>query len=125
MADPPSTMAPLEAAAPSHTQSNTSTTSNSRTNNPAIETTPSEPTKFNPIPAMSQLLQMMLKDEPSLVLQTTSNDKQVILATTPLPTTKTEFQKFFNVSTTHMVNKNQSNICIGCKLLSNHNLGNI
>jgi len=141
MADPPSsTMAPPEAAAPSRAQSNASTTAHSCTNNPAIETsetreyditlraffpTPAEPTKFNPIPAMHQLLRMMLKDEPSLVLTTPSNDKQVILATTLLLSNKSEFQKFFNISTTRMVNKNQSNVCIGCKILSNRNLGNI
>jgi len=36
---------------------------------------PMAPIKFNPISAMNQLLQTMLKDKPSLVLQTASNDQ--------------------------------------------------
>jgi len=141
MADPPpSTMAPLEAATPSRAQSNVSMASHSHTNIPAIENsvtreyditlcmffpTPSKPTKFNLIPAMTQLLRMMLKDEPSLVLRTSSDNQQIILATMPLPTNKSNFQKFFNVLTTHIINKNQSSVCISCKILSNCTLGNI
>jgi len=67
----------------------------------------------------------MLKDESSLVLRTPTNDKQVILATTPLPSGKSEFQKFFSVSTSRIVTRNQSNVCIGCHLLSKRSLGQI
>jgi len=133
-------MAPPEAAAPSRAQQNTNTTSHSPPNDSVTKSsetreyeitiraffpTPSEPTKFNPIPAMTQLLRTMLKDEPSLILQTSSNDKQITLATTPLPTSKSDFQQFFHVSTTRTFNKNQSNVCIGCNILSNRTLGNI
>jgi len=133
-------MAPPEAAAPSRAQQHANTTSNSPPNDPATKSsetreyditlraffpTPSEPSKFNPIPAMTQLLRTMLKDEPSLVLRTSSNDQQISLATTPLPTSKSEFQKFFTVSTTRAFTRNQSNVCIGCNILSNRTLGNI
>jgi len=67
----------------------------------------------------------MLKDKSSLVIHTPENDKQVILATTPLPTGKSEFQKFFTVSTSQIIMKNQSNVCIGCQVLSNCSLGQI
>ena len=136
----PPTMAPSEAAAPSRAQQNANTTSHSPPNDSATKSsetreydiilraffpTPSEPTKFNPIPVMTQLLHTMLKDEPSLVLRTPSNDKQIVLATTPMPTSKSDFQKFFTVSTTRIFTKNQSNVCIGCNILSNRTLGNI
>jgi len=74
---------------------------------------------------MNQLLRTMLKDESSLVIRTPENDKQVILATSQLPTSKSEFTKFFTVSTSRIVTKNQSNICIGGYLLSNRSLGQI
>jgi len=74
---------------------------------------------------MTQLLLMILKDKLSLVLCTPKNDQQIILATTPIPTNKTKFQKFFNVSTTHIITKNQSNICVSCHLLSNQSLSSI
>ncbi len=90
-----------------------------------ISPTPSKPTKFNPISMMTQLLLMILKDKLSLVLCTPKNDQQIILATTPIPTNKTKFQKFFNVSTTHIITKNQSNICVSCHLLSNQSLSSI
>jgi len=133
-------MAPPEAAAPSRAQQNMNTTSHSPPNDSATTSsetceydiilcaffpTPSKPTKFNPIPVMTQLIHTMLKDKLSLVLQMSSNDQQIILTTTPLPTCKSEFQKIFTVSTTRVFNKNQSNVCIGCHILSNRTLGNI
>jgi len=91
------------------------------------------PTKFNPIHAMRQLFQTMLKNEPSLVLQTPSNDKQIILAlvsiltgeTKLILTGETKFKKFFKVLTTCIEKQNQMHICIGCHMLSNCSLGNI
>jgi len=74
---------------------------------------------------MNQLLRMMLKDELPLVLCTPENGKQVILANTLLPTGKSEFQKYFTVSTSRIVTKNQSNVCIGCNVLSDRSLGQI
>jgi len=71
------------------------------------------------------LLRTMLKDKLSLVIHTPDNDKQVILITTPLPTGKSKFQKFFTVSTSQIVMKNQSNVCIGCQVLSDCSLGQI
>jgi len=67
----------------------------------------------------------MLKHESSLVLCTSENDLQVILATTSLPTGKSEFQKYFTVSTSRIVTKNQSNVCIGCHVVSDRSLGQI
>jgi len=87
--------------------------------------TPMEPTKFSPIGAMKQLLWTMLKDKPSLVLQTPSNDQQIVLASAQLLTGKKEFKKFFNVSTTRNDKQKQTHICIGCHVLSNRSLGNI
>jgi len=137
---PPPTMVPPKAAAPSRAQQNANMTSHSPPNDSATKSsetreydiilraffpTPSEPTKFNPIPAMTQLLRSMLKDEPSLVLRTANNDQQIVLATMPIPTNKSEFQKFFKVSTTRIFTRNKSNVCIGCNILSNRTLGNI
>jgi len=68
---------------------------------------------------------MMLKDEPSLVLRTPSNDKQIVLAPASLPSNKSEFKKYFNVSVSRKEHKNQSHICIGFNALSNRSLGNI
>jgi len=67
----------------------------------------------------------MLKDKPSLVLHTPSNDKQIVLALAHLPTGKTEFKKFFKVSTMRVDKQNQTHVCIGCHMLSNRSLGNI
>ena len=141
MTDPPhSTMAASEAAAPSRAQQQASTTSShlptpsapksfvTRAYDLAIRAyfpTPSDSTKFNPITAMNQLLRTMLKDESSLVLRNDKNDKQVILATTSLPTGKSEFQQYFTVSTSRIATKNQSNVCIGCNVLSDRSLGQI
>jgi len=88
--------------------------------------TTTEPTKFNLITAMTQLFRMMIKDEPSLVLRTPTNDQQLIIASTPLPAGKTEFQKYFNVSNNARNDKQkQAHVCIGCHVLSNRSLGNI
>jgi len=53
------------------------------------------PTKLNPIMAMKQLFKVMIKDEPSLVLLTPYNNKQIVLTSAPLPSGKTEFKNFF------------------------------
>jgi len=86
---------------------------------------PQEPTKFNPIVATKQLFRAMLKDEPSLVLRTPTNDKQIVLASAQLPTGETEFKKFFKVSTTRVEKHNKTHVCIGCHVLSNRTLGSI
>jgi len=67
----------------------------------------------------------MIKDEPSLVLRTPSNDNQIVLATTSVPKGETEFKKYFKVSTTRIERQNQMQVCIGCHVLSNRSLGNI
>jgi len=87
--------------------------------------TPTAPTKFNPIHTMGMLLRTMLKDEPSLVLRTPSNDKQLVLASASIPTGESEFKKYFKVSTPRSENKNLSHICIGWHVLSNRSLGQI
>ncbi len=74
---------------------------------------------------MNQLLRTMLKDELSLVLCSSDNDQQLKLATMPLPTSKSDFQKFFTVLTTRIITKTQSNVCVGCKLLSDRTLSSI
>jgi len=87
--------------------------------------TPTAPTKFNPINAMGSLLRMMIKDEPSLVLRTPSNDKQLILASASILTGESKFKKYFKVLTAHSEKQNLSHVCIGCHVLSNQSLGNI
>jgi len=87
--------------------------------------TPTAPNKFHPITAMNQLLRTMLRDEPSLVLRTPRNDKQIVLASARLPTGETEFKKFFKVSTTKVEKQNQTHVCIGCHVLSTRSLGSI
>jgi len=133
-------MASSEAAAPSCDSPQAKTTQQTLKEPPAtksLETrafaftictyfpTPVEPTRFNPVTAMNQLFRTMLKDEPSLVLCNLANDQQVVLASTPLPTGKTEFHKYYNVSTTRIDTQNKTNVCIGCNLLSNRTLGSI
>jgi len=88
--------------------------------------TPSEPTKFNPITMMTQLLQTMLKDKLSLVLCSSGNNQQIILATMPLPTSKPEFHNssmYWQLALLPRIS--QMYACIGCKLLSNCTLSSI
>jgi len=98
---PPSTMAASEAAAPSGV---TQQVRNAPPTAPppsgeknlftreldltlrAFFPIPTAPTKFNPIQAMTSLLRTMIKDEPSLVLRTPSNDQQIIVTSSSLPT---------------------------------------
>ncbi len=110
MTDPlPSTMATSEVAAPSRDNTQANTTPKNPKEHLAAKSlvmhasafmihayfpTQTKPTKFNPITAMKKLFCIMLKDEPSLVLCTSTNDKQAILESTPLLTGKNEFQIF-------------------------------
>jgi len=109
MTDPPSTT-----ATPSHNSSQACTTPSNAHGPPATKSlvkchfdlairmfflTPTTPTKFNPITTMKQLFRTMLKDELSLVICNSNNDKQIILTLALLPTGKTKFKKFFKVST--------------------------
>jgi len=55
--------------------------------------------KFNPITATNQLLRIMIKDEPSLVLRTATNNQQLIIASESLPTGEKAFKQFFTIST--------------------------
>jgi len=81
--------------------------------------------KFNPINAMQQLLRTMIKDEPSLVLCTKTNDNQIILASELLLSSEKAFKQFFNVLQPCAECQNQTHVCIGCNVLSNQMLGNI
>jgi len=74
---------------------------------------------------MNQLFCAILKDEPSLVLQTQNNEKQIILVSELLPTQEADFKKFFKVTTIHLEHQNKMQVCIGCHVLSNHSLSNI
>jgi len=142
MPNPPrSTMAPSKAAAPSRVCNQASTTPSNTSGPPvtkilvkrdydfslcAFFPTPVAPMKFNPITAMNHLLRIMLKDEPSLVIRTSNNDKQLILTTDVLPTREKGFKQFFKVSTTVRIEQqHKSHVCIGCNVLSNRTLGNI
>jgi len=86
---------------------------------------PQAPAKFNPITAMSTLFRTMLKDESSLVLRTPNNDNQIVLVSALVPKGEHEFKKYFKVSTTRIERQNQTQVCIGCHVLSNCSLGNI
>ncbi len=68
---------------------------------------------------------MMLKDKPSLVLCTPSNNKQLVLALASILTGESKFRKYFKVLTPRSKNKNLSHICIGWHVLSNQSLGQI
>jgi len=141
MTDPPhSTMAASEAAAPSRANSTARTASSDP---PATQVTknfvtrdfdlalraffptPTAPAKFNPISAMRNLFRILLKDEHSLVLRTSSNDDQIVLNSASLPIGETAFKKFFKVSTSRVATQKQTHVCIGCHVLSNRTLGNI
>jgi len=87
--------------------------------------TPPAPAKFNPITTMSNLFRTLLKDESSLVLRTPSNDNQIVLASASVPKGENEFKKYFKVSTTRIERQQQTQVCIGCHVLSNRSLGNI
>jgi len=67
----------------------------------------------------------MLKDESSLVLRTSNNDSQIVLATQSLPTGEAAFKKYCKVSVTRNEQHRQTHVCIGCHLLSNRSIGNI
>jgi len=141
MSDPPlSTMAASEAAAPSRANIQARTAPQNADAQQASKNfvtreydltiraffpTPTAPTKFNPISTMTALLRTMLKDEPSLVLRTPSNDKQLVLASAALPTAESEFKKYFKVSTPRSEIKHLSHICIGWHVLSDRSLGQI
>jgi len=86
---------------------------------------PAACTKFNPIPAMNRLFRAMLKDEPSLVLRTPTNDKQIIIASDSLPTGEKEFKQYCKVSTARSERSQSSHVCIGCHVMSDRSLGNI
>jgi len=74
---------------------------------------------------MASLFRTILKDKSSLVLRTPTNDDQIVLASASMPTSEAAFKKYFKVSTTRIECKNQSQVCIGCHVLSNRSLGNI
>jgi len=140
MTDPPSsTMAPSEAANSTGTTQQVHTTSSDPPVTSANKNfvmrefdlvfcmfflTPPQPAKFHPIPAMTQLFCTILKDEPSLVLQTPTNNKQIILMLTLLPTGESEFKTFFKVTTICLEWQNKTQVCIGCHILSNCSLSN-
>jgi len=67
----------------------------------------------------------MIKDEPSLVLRTPRNDKQIVLASASIPSGETEFKQFFKVSTTRNEKQSKTHVCIGCNVLSNRTLSQI
>jgi len=87
--------------------------------------TPMVPTKCNPIHAMNSLLRMMIKDKPSLVLRTPSNDQKIVIMSALLPTREADFKKYFKVSNPRSEKTNPLHICIGCHVLSNCSLGKI
>jgi len=87
--------------------------------------TPPVPAKFQPITAMTNLFWVMLKDEPSLVLCTPTNNNQIVLLSATVPKGEAEFKKYFKVMTTHIECQNQTQVCIGCHVLCNRSLGSI
>jgi len=86
---------------------------------------PTAPEKFNPISAMNRLFRIMLKDEPSLVLRTPTNDAQIVIAKDSLPTGETAFKKYCKVNITRNEKQRQTHVCVGCHLLTNRSIGNI
>ncbi len=81
--------------------------------------TPTAPMKFNPITAMRQLFNIMLKDEMSLVIHNVNNNKQIVLESASFPTGEADFKKFFKVSTSRNKQQHKTHVCIGCYVLSN------
>jgi len=67
----------------------------------------------------------MIKDEPSLVLRTPRNDKQIVLASASIPSGETEFKQFVKVSMTRNEKQSKTHVCIGCNVLSNRTLSQI
>jgi len=67
----------------------------------------------------------MLKDEPSLVLTTLTNDQQLALASEMLPTGEADFKRYFKVSNPRSEKPNPMHICIGCHVRSNRSLSKI
>jgi len=137
---PPSTMVPSEAATPPNADQTSQTTSSTTPDRSTTKNSvarehdlmictffplPQAPQKFNPITAMHQLLWIMIKDEPSLVLCTANNDQQRILAMDSLPIGEKAFKQFFTVLTPCTERQKTQHVCIGCHILSNRTLGNI
>ncbi len=74
---------------------------------------------------MNRLFRIILKDELSLVLRTTNNNKQIILTPASLPSGESEFKKYFKVTPIHLEKQNKTQVCIGCHVLSNCSLSSI
>jgi len=66
----------------------------------------------------------MIKDKPSLVLRTPTNNKQLILTLDSLLIGETKFKKYFKVATARSERARTSHVCIGCHVMSNQSLGN-
>jgi len=67
----------------------------------------------------------MIKDELSLVICNTSNNKQIILELASLLNGEAKFKKFFKVLTSRNNQQHQTHVCIRCNMLSNQLLSNI
>ncbi len=81
--------------------------------------------KFLPIPSMRSLFTALIKVEPSIIVVSPNNDKQLELNNEKFPTTEAEFKKFFTVSMDTRANTKQQHIIVGCAVRSERILRDI
>jgi len=81
--------------------------------------------KFNPVANMRNFLTELLKYEPSIVVVSSTDKAQIVLATEQLPTNEDDFKKFFTISTDTRATAAQQRIIIGCNILSERTMNAI
>jgi len=75
-------------------------------------------TKLNPVSSMRSFFSEVLKYEPTIVVTRQTKTEQIDLAKTPIPTTETEFKKYFGVTADARTGMHKQHLIIGCNILS-------
>jgi len=74
-------------------------------------------TKFNPIACMRTFFTELIKHDPSITVTALDKKTHLKLATDPLLMNKTNFKRFFQISTNTHATTKKSQVLIGCSLL--------
>jgi len=81
--------------------------------------------KFNPSNSMRLLFQEMLKYDSTITVTTDKDDTQLQLNVDSIPTTETEFTKYFTVMQDTRPANNTPHIIVGCRLMSDRTIREI
>jgi len=81
--------------------------------------------KFNPLTNTRMFFQEMLKHDSSITVTSSTDSKQIVLASDAIPTNEAEFNQFFKVSTDTRGIDNKSHVIIGCHIASDRTLNEI